>query len=103
MGEKSYCHGDEHSIRYHFGMWTWQFQHYGPKDGLRRDTLGKRNWMPHEQPKVCPKCGFIFSFIGCDRLHLSKCTGKRFIDIQDGIAHDVITVEPQLEASSDEK
>jgi hypothetical protein len=97
MGEKSYCHGDEHSIRYSFGMWTWQFQHFGPKGGLRRDTLGKRNWMPHEQPKVCPRCGFIFSFFGCDRLHFSECTGKRFIDIQNGIAHEAITIEPRPE------
>lgn len=94
--QRRYCHGGPHSIRFDFAMWTWSFKWYGPKGGERRDVFGKRNWMPHEQPKVCSKCGFVFSFLGCDRLHLGECNGRRFIDIKDGIAFEVIDCEVKV-------
>jgi len=82
-------------------MWTWSFKWYGPKGGEHRAVFGKSNWMPHEQPKVCPKCGFVFSFLGCDQLHFNKCTGRRFLDIKDGIAFEVIDCEAkQLDSES---
>ena len=95
--QRTYCHGGPHSIRYNFAMWSWSFKWYGPKGGERRDVFGKRNWMPHEQPRVCPRCGFIFSFIGCDSFHLDSrdCDSTRWLHIKDGVPFEIQVIDSE--------
>jgi len=95
--QKTYCHGTPASIRLAFAMWSWQFKWYGPKGGEHREVLSRRNWMPHDQPIVCPQCGFVFSFVGCNDFHLNPkdCKASEWVDIKDGKAFPVTCIMPR--------
>ena len=72
-----FCHGTPLSIRLDFAMWSYSFKRIGPRSYGRwqRISLGnppRRDWTPHKQPIVCPKCAFVFSFEGCTNFHFKN-------------------------------